>query len=173
MRLNEKKEIVNDLNDIFSRSRVVIITDFKGLDVSTINKLRRNLREADVEYKVVKNSLLLRACHDTDVELIKDSFKGPSAVAISYDDPVAPAKVLTKFAGEHEALEIKTGVMNGKVLDLNAIKSLSTLPPREELLAQLLATINGIPAALARVLSGIPRNFLYVLEAIKEKKEAA
>lgn len=172
MQLNEKKDIVKDLSDRFSRSQLVIITDYKGLDVTTINDLRRRLREVEVEYKVAKNSLFIRASEDTDVALIKENFKGPNAVALSYNDPVAPAKVLTKFANEHDALKIKTGIMNGKVLDLKAIKALAALPAREVLLSQLLATINGVPTALVRALSNIPEKLLFVLQAVKAQKEA-
>ncbi len=121
MNLTEKKKIVENLQDRFSKTSIVIVTDYKGLDVTTINDLRRKLREHGIEYKVVKNSLLIRAAEETDVALIKDWFKGPSAVALSYDDPVSPAKVLTQFSGEFKNLEIKTGVMGGKVLDLSAI----------------------------------------------------
>ena len=172
MQLNEKKKIVKDLSDRFSRSQVVIVTDYKGLDVTTINDLRRRLREVEVEYKVVKNSLLIRASEDTDVALIKENFKGPNAVALSYDDPVAPAKVLTEFADEHNELKIKIGVMNGKVLDLNAIKTLSALPSREVLLSQFLSIINGVPTAFVRALSNIPERLLIILQAIKAQKEA-
>ncbi len=117
MKINEKKRIVEDLHEKFSKSKVVILTDYKGLDVDSINDLRRKLRESQIQYQVVKNSLLIRASKDTDVELIKESFKGPSAVALSFDDPVSPAKVLTNFAGENEKLEIKVGLINGNVLD--------------------------------------------------------
>lgn len=173
MRLDKKKAIVEDLHEKFSRSKVVIITNYKGLNVAAVNSLRRKLRDADVEYKVVKNTLLKRASEDTDAELIKDSFKESSAVAISYNDPVAPAKVLSEFAKENEKLEIKIGVMGGKVLDLNAIKSLSSLPSREVLLAQVLSAMNGVPTSLVSVLSAIPRQLLNVLQAIKDQREAA
>ncbi len=173
MKLVKKKEIVADLHERFARSKVVIVTDYKGLDVTTINDLRKKLIELEVEYKVVKNSLLIRASEETDVALIKDCFKGPSAVALSYDDPVAPAKVLTKFADEHIKLEIKTGVMDGKVLDLSAIKSLSALPSRDVLLGKLLSVANGVPTGFVRTISAIPAQFLNVLQAIKEQKEAA
>lgn len=171
MRIDKKKEIVKDLHEKFIRSKTVIVTDYKGLDVATINDLRRRLREHEIEYKVVKNSLLVRASEETDVALIKECFKGPSAVALSYDDPVAPAKVLTQFSGEFNKLEIKTGVMDGKVLDLNAIKTLSTLPSREELLGQFLSTANGVVTGFVRTLSAIPVQFLNVLQAVKEQKE--
>lgn len=172
MRIEKKKEIVKDLHEKFIKSKTVIVTDYKGLDVTTINDLRRRLREHEIEYKVVKNSLLIRASEETDVALIKDCFKGPSAIALSYDDPVAPAKVLTQFSGEFKKLEIKIGVMGGKVLDLSAIKTLATLPSREELLGQFLSTANGVISGFVRTLNAIPAQFLNVLQAIKEQKEA-
>ena len=173
MQINEKKKIVEDLRGIFSKFKVLILTDYKGLNVTTINELRRKLREADVEYKVVKNSLLVRASEDTDISLIAESFKGPSAIAISYDDPVVPAKVLMQFAKDNAKLEIKAGVMDGKVLDLSAIKALSELPSQEVLLGMLLSVLNGVPTSLVIALSDIPKKLLNVLNAVKEQKEAA
>ena len=173
MNLAEKKKIVENLNQRFSKSAIVIVSDYKGLDVSTINDLRRKLKEENIEFQVVKNSLLIRASEQTGVDLLKDHFKGPNAVAMSYNDPVAPAKILTNFAKDNKALEIKVGVMNGKVLELNEIKALSALPSREELLATLLATFNAIPASFVRILNEIPKKLLYLLSAVKEQKEAA
>lgn len=173
MDLNQKKEIVADLKERFAKSKVLIVTDYKGLDVGAINDLRRKLREAEVEYKVVKNSLLVRAAQDTEVDLIKDSFKGPSAIAISYTDPVAPAKVLTDFAKENDKLEIKIGVMDGKVLDAGNIKALSSLPSREVLLAQVLSAMNAVPTKFVRTVGAIPASIVRVLAAIRDQKEAA
>jgi len=173
LNLAEKKKIVDNLNQRLSKSTIVILADYKGLDVATINSLRRELQENNIEFQVVKNSLLVRASEQTDVNLIKDRFKGPSAVALSYDDPVAPAKILTRFAKDHDALEIKVGVLDGKVLELNEIKTLSALPSREELLAKLLATFNAVPASFVRTLNEIPKKLLYVLVTVKEQKEAA
>ena len=138
-----------------------------------MNELRRKLRAAGVEYKVVKNTLLTRASEETDVARIQDSFKGPSAVALSYEDPVAPAKVLTEFAKAHEKPEIKMGVLDGKLLDVAGIKALSALPSREVLLAQLLSAMNGIPTSFVRVLNGILVQFMNVLRAIEQQKEAS
>ena len=171
--LEQKKSIVEDLHERFSKSKVLIVTDYKGLDVTTINALRRKLREVDVEYTVVKNSLMVRAAEDTDVDLIKESFKGPNAIAISYEDPVAPAKVLTDFAKENQKLEIKMGVMDGKVMDASAIMALSALPSKEVLIGQLLSVINGVPTALVRTLNAVPGGFVNVLQALKDQKEAA
>ena len=173
MKIDEKKKIVEDIRKRFLESKVVILTDYKGLDVEKINELRGKLKQSGVEYKVVKNTLLVRASEETDISLIKDSFKGPSAVALSCDDPVTPAKILTEFADEHESLEIKVGVMNGKILDLSAIKKLSALPSREVLLGSLLSVMSGVPSAFVRALNDMPRRLLNVLQAIKEQKEAA
>jgi large subunit ribosomal protein L10 len=173
MNLDEKKKIVEDLHDRFSRSKVVIATDYKGLDVETINDLRRKLRDAGVEFRVVKNTLLSRASEDTDVALIRDHFKGPSAIALSYDDPVAPAKVLTDFAKDNKKLEIKIGVLEARVIDLDRIQALASLPSRDALIGQVLSAMNGVPTGFVRTLSAIPGQFLNVLQAIKEQKEAA
>jgi len=171
--LLEKKKIVENLQERFSKSAIVIITDYKGLDVTTINELRGKLKEENIEYQVVKNTLLTRASAETDVDLIKEHFRGPSAVALSYDDPVAPAKIIMDFAKDHKALEVKVGVMNGKMLDAGQIKALSMLPSREELLAKFLFVLNGVPTSLVRTLSEIPKKMIYLVLAVKDQKEAA
>jgi len=173
LKLEDKQQIAEDLHDKFAKSAITVLTDYKGLDVAAINDLRRKLRESNIEYQVVKNTLLVRAAEETEVALIKDHFKGPSAVAISYDDPVAPAKVLTQFAKDNGKLEIKVGVLNGKVLDAQAIMALALLPSREVMLAKFLGTLNAVPTSFVRVLAEIPRSLLNVLTAIKDQKEAA
>jgi large subunit ribosomal protein L10 len=173
LKLEDKKSIVKELNERLGRVQVAILTDYKGLDVTAINDLRRKLREENVEYQVVKNTLLLRAAEGTDVALLKDHFVGPSAVALSYEDPVAPAKVLTQFAKDHQALEIKAGVMEGKVLDLTTLRALADLPSREVLLGQLVGMLNSLPTSFVRLVAEIPRQMLNVLTAIKDQKEAA
>jgi large subunit ribosomal protein L10 len=170
--ITEKKRIAENLRERFEKSTIVILTDYKGLDVASMNALRRKLREANTEYQVAKNSLLVRASEGNDVTLIKDQFKGPSAIALSYDDPVAPAKVLTDFAKENKKFEIKVGVLNGKIVDFNGIKALSSLPSREILLAQVLSTMNAVPTALVTALSDVPRRMVNLIQALKEKKEA-
>lgn len=173
MRLEEKQQIVDELRDKFNRSKVVIVTDYKGLDVAKMTDLRRQLKDAGVEYQVVKNTLLVRASEDTDVSAIQDVFKGPSAVAFAYDDPVPPAKVLTQFAKDNDKLEIKAGVMNGKVLNHDGIMALSKLPSREVLLGQVLSVMHAVPTSMVRALADVPRRMLNVLQAIKDQKEAA
>jgi large subunit ribosomal protein L10 len=173
LKLEQKQQIADDLRDRFSKSAIIVVTDYKGLDVTAMNDLRRKLRAEEIEYQVVKNTLLIRASEDNDVALIKDHFKGPSAIALSYDDPVAPAKVLSQFAKDNDKLEIKVGVMNGQVLDANAIKALAKLPSREVLLGQLLAALNAVPQTFVRTIAEVPRSFVNVLAAVRDQKEAA
>ena len=173
MKLEQKKQIVEDLRGRFAKSRLVILTDFKGLDVQSVSELRRKLKEAGIEYKVVKNTLMARASQDTPISVLKDHFKGPGAVAISYHDPVAPAKILTKFADDSKKLEIRVAVLNGKLIDLSGIKALAALPSREVLLGQLLAVMLDVPTSVVRVLAGVPRGLVNLLVALKDQKVAA
>lgn len=173
MKLEEKKQIVEDLHGRFAKSSLVILTDFKGLDVASVSELRRKLKEAGIEYKVVKNTLMARASQDTPISVLKDHFKGPGAVAISYHDPVAPAKILTKFADDSKKLEIRVAVLNGKLIDLSGIKALAALPSREVLLGQLLAVMLDVPTSVVRVLAGVPRGLVNLLVALKDQKVAA
>jgi large subunit ribosomal protein L10 len=171
--IERKKQIAADLHERFERAQVVILTDYKGLNVSAMTELRRRLKEAGIEYQVVKNSLMERAAVDTGVDRIREYFKGPGAIALSYDDPVAPAKVLSQFAKENDKLEIRVGVLDGRTLAPADIKALADLPSREVLLAQVLGTFNAVPASFVRVLAAVPGQFVNVLNAIKEKKAAA
>jgi len=169
--IDEKKKIVDDLHKRFLRSKLIVLTDYKGLDVEKINDLRRKLLKAGGEFKVVKNSLLGRAANETSAELIKNGFKGPSAVALSYEDPVPLVKVLAEFEKEHKELEIQAGIFDGKVIGLSEIKKLSSLPSRDVLLGQLLSVINGVPTSLVTALSDIPRRLVNLLQAVRDQKE--
>jgi large subunit ribosomal protein L10 len=173
LKIENKKQFVKSLKDRLQKSKVVILTDYKGLDVAAMTELRAKLREAQIEYQVIKNTMLRLASEGTDAEAIKDSFKGPSAVALSFEDPVAPAKILTDFAKDHDKLEIKIGVMGGKVLEPDSIKALSALPSREELLATVLSAMNAVPTSLVTALSDVPRRMVNVLQAIKDQKQEA
>lgn len=173
MNLSEKKRIAEDLHGRLEKAQIVIISDYKGLDVGAVTKLRSDLRKENVEFQVAKNSLIIRAAKDTDAEPISDYCKGPNAIAMSYEDPVAPAKILSKFAKDNDKLEIKIGVMNGKLLNIDDIKALADLPSREVLLSQVLSAMNGVPTGLVRLLSEVPRQLVNVLQAIKDQKEAA
>ncbi len=173
MNLSEKKTIVEDLHDKLKKSKLVILADYKGLNVKHMTDLRSELRKVDASCKIAKNSLILRASDETDVALLKDFLTGPNALILSYEDPVAPAKVLTDFAQENKALQIKSAVLNGKLINIDEIKSLSMLPSREVLLSQVLSALNGVSTSFVRVLNGVTGNLLNVLNAIKDQKESS
>lgn len=168
----EKAVIVSQLREAFSGYQVLIVTDYRGLDVKSMNELRRQLCESDVTFRVVKNTLLRIASEGSDVAQIQDIFEGPTAVAISTKDPVAPAKVLKEFAKGHDALRIKGGILSGKPLTVEDIEGLASLPDRDVLLAQLLSVMNASQFGLVNVLTGVIRGFLNVLHAVETKKAA-
>lgn len=170
MRLEKKQEVVSDFQQRFAKTKVLILTDYKGLDVQALNELRGKLRQAGSEFHVVKNSLLVRASADNDIGVIRDHFKGPSGVALSTQDPVAPAKVLMDFAKTNDKLEIKVGVLNGRALTTEDIKALAELPSREALLASLLGLLQGVPASFVRTLNAIPQKMLNLLQALKDQR---
>lgn len=164
-----KEQIIPELNGKFRKAKVAILTDYCGLNVEEINRLRRELRSEAIEYRVVKNSIVKLAAKATELELLDDYFSGPTAIAISYDDPLSPAKVLIKFSKDYPKLEIKSGVLDGKVITVDDIKLLADIPSREALLAQMLSLFASSQTSLVQVLNGILSKFICVLEAIKEK----
>jgi large subunit ribosomal protein L10 len=168
---SQKDNIVRGLQESLGKASGAFLVDYQGLKVETLTKLRHELRETNVQFQVVKNRLLMIACEGTDTAVLKEHIRGPSGLAITYEDVIKPAKVLTNFSRENEALEIKVGQINGKFVDLRAINKLAKLPPKEILLSQLLFTLSGVPAAFVGVLSQITRRMVTVLEAIKRQKE--
>lgn len=173
MDLNEKKQIVEDLHERLKKAAIVILTDYKGLNVESVTKLRQQLREAGVEFKVVKNTFLRRASENTNAAAISEYYTGPTAIAFSYKDPVAPAKVLTKFAETNDKLKIRVAALDGRILNFEDIKALSLLPSREALLSQVLSAMQAVPTSFVNVLSAVPRSLVQVVQAIKDKKEAS
>lgn len=167
----QKKELVSELHRKFGEKKILILVDYKGLNVPRMTDLRARLRTAGIEFSVVKNTLLSRAAEGTDVELIRDFLAGPNAIAMSYDDPVKVAKELNEFAKENDKLEIRTGVLSGKVLKFEEIKALAELPSREVLLSTVLSAMNAVPTSLVRALNNVPERLLYALQAVKDKKE--
>ncbi len=173
LNISQKKEVVERLAKDFKESEISILVDYKGLNVLKMTELRALLRKEGIRIEVVKNSLLVRASEGTDGALMKDFYKGPNAIILSKKDPVAPAKILMNFAKDNDKLEIKAGALSGKLLSPEDIKQLAKLPSKEELLGQLVYTLNAVPTSLVNVLSGVPRAFVNVLNAIKDQKEAA
>jgi len=171
VRKPQKAEIVQGIQAKVSRSQIGILTDFKGLKVEDMTPLRRQLQETAAELTVVKNTLLRRAAaDDSPISPLMPHFTGPNALTLGYEDPVAVTKVLIKFAQDKPQLMIKAGALGGQGLTLKDLEALSKLPAREVLLAQLLGVLQGVPTALVTVLSGVIRNLLNVLVALKDKK---
>lgn len=165
----EKVKAVEELKDMFSRSSSAILTDYRGLNVADMTELRKKLKEQEIEFKVVKNNLARIAIQDYDYD-IDEFLKGPTAIAFSYEDPVAPAKVLVDFAKAHKELEIKAGVVEGKVAGVDVIKDLAKMPPREQLLASAVGAIQSPLYGIVGVLQGTLRDFVYTLQSIQDQK---
>jgi large subunit ribosomal protein L10 len=168
----EKEKVVEELTDKFATSKSAILTNYRGLNVAEMTELRNKLRDANVEYKVVKNTLAYLAAQNADCEELEDYLVGPTAIAFGIEDPVAPAQVLSDFAEEHEDLEIKSGVLQGSVMEAEEVESLADIPPREVLLSQIAqgmkAPISGLVYCLKEPLNKMVRT----LNAVKEEKEA-
>lgn len=172
MNKETKQQVVAELHDKLLRAKAVFLADFRGMNVGKATELRNELRKAAVEYKVVKNTLLVLASRDTDKESLQPHFAGPTAVALSYDDPVAAAKVLSKFAKEQQAtFKLKAGVLTGKPIAVSDIQALADLPSREVLLAKLLGTMQAPTANFVGVLAAVPGSFVRALDAIRNQKE--
>lgn len=160
--IEAKKQVVEEIAEKLKESGSSILVDYRGLTVAEVTELRKQLRENNVEYKVYKNTLSRRAAEAANLEELKETLVGPTAIAFSKDDVVAPAKILHEFAKDHEALELKGGVIEGKVATLDEIKELSTLPD-----------YNGLVSMLLSVLQAPIRNLAYVTKAVADQQESA
>ena len=154
----KKAALVEEVTEKFKAAASVVIVDYRGLTVDEVTRLRKQLRDANVEMKVIKNSILSRAAQAAGLEGLDEVFTGPTAVAFSNDDVVAPAKIIDEFAKDAKALEIKGGIIEGKVSTLEEIIALAKLPNREGLLSMLLS-----------VLQAPVRNVAYAVNAVAEK----
>ena len=166
-----KKGVVEEIKEKIEASQSAVLVDYRGLTVEETTELRKKFREAGVEYKVYKNSLMRFAFKDAGMEDFNQYLTGPNGIAFGIEDAVAPAKISKEFAKDHKNLEIKAGVVDGKVIDLNGVIGLAELPPREVLIAQVLGGLNGPISGFANVLNANMRNLVYALDAIREKQE--
>lgn len=169
----EKVAAVEEIRGRLEESKAVFVTDYRGLTVAQITRLRRKLRELGTDYKVVKNTLTRLAAQDTDAQALDPYLSGPSALAFAKEDPVATAKALSDFARESRVLEVRGGVLGGKPLGPDDVKALADLPPREVLLAQVVGGIQAPIAGFVFVLQGTLRKLVYALDAVRQKKEEA
>ena len=168
--LQQKKELVERYRDGVGAARHVYLVDYKGISVPQVTELRQQVRQLGGEYRVIKNRLMLRAIGGAALEGLSDQFRGPTAVVYG-DDPVALAKVLTDFAGEAKVLEFKAGLVEGRPVGASEIREIATLPGREGLIAKVLYLLQSPIVRFATVLAAIPRQFVVVLDQVRQKKE--
>ncbi|GAB6271121.1 hypothetical protein KN63_07745 [Smithella sp. F21] len=166
-----KEQIVSELQEKLKKANLGVLTGFNAMNVEKMEALRNALRKNDAELKVVKNTLLGIASRDTGFSVLADHFKYPIAVVLSYKDPVAPTKALMEFAKKNPELEIKIGVLDGKLLSKPELIALAELPSREVLLGKLVSVMAAVPTSLVTVLSAVPRSLVQVLNAYSEKKK--
>ncbi|MCE5284390.1 MAG: 50S ribosomal protein L10 [Pelosinus sp.] len=171
----EKKELVAELKAKLADTKGAVLTNYRGLTVAQDTQLRRKLREAGVEYRVIKNTMTRIAANEAGIEGLDAYLEGPTAIALSVTDPVAPAKIISDFIKETktEALEVKAGLVEGQVIDAASVKALANLPPREVLIAKALGSMQAPISGFVNVLQGTIRNVVYALEAVRKQKESA
>lgn len=168
-----KEAAVAEVREKLSRTKGAVLTNYRGLTVSQDTKLRRALREAGIEYRVVKNTMTRIAANEIGLQGLDTYLEGPTAIAFSYADPVAPAKIISDFIKENklQVMEIKAGLVEGKVVDAEGVKALASLPSREVLLAKMLGSMQSPISGLVNVLQGTIRNVVYALDAVRKQKE--
>ena len=176
--LEEKRALVAALAEKMKNASAGVLVDYKGINVADDTKLRRDLRNAGVEYAVIKNTMLRFAIDELGLKELEQHLEGTTALAVSTDDAIAPAKVVSEFIKKNklentEVLTIKAGIVDGKVISADDVKALASLPSREVLIAKLLGSMQAPISNTVGVLQGVIRNAVYVLDAIRQKKESA
>lgn len=172
MNRTEKQATIDELHQEFDRSPHAILVDFRGLTVPAVTEFRRKVRQSGSRYRVVKNSLALRAAKDTPLEKLSKNFEGTTGVAYTGSDPVALAKVLVDFAKDHPSLVVKGALVSGsQILDAAGVKALSTMPSLPELRSRLLGLLNAPATKLVRLLNAPGTQFVRVLQAQQDKLE--
>jgi large subunit ribosomal protein L10 len=166
-----KHDIVAGLKRDLEKVNTIFLCDFKGLTVEKDTALRRNMRESGANYSVVKNTLLKLAFTDTNFAQVEDQLVGNTAMVYNDDDVVGLAKLIRNFTKDHEAFKFKTGVVEGKVIDVADLNTLAELPPREVLVSKLMFVMNYPIQGLATTLSGVIRKLAVALDQIKQQKE--
>ncbi len=164
-----KKQLVEEIKEKFSKAKTLAFVDYRGITVDEDTAMRRKFREAGCEYKVYKNRLMLKALSDLGIECSANYFEGTTAVAIGYEDEVAPAKILCDTISKTKKMAIKFGILNGVSVSAENIEALAKLPSKEELIAKLLGTLNNPITSLCRVLNAPTRGMVVALNAIATK----
>jgi large subunit ribosomal protein L10 len=170
LNLSEKQAVVAEIEGVVAKASVIVIAEYRGLEVGNITTLRKQAREAGVFLRVLKNTLARRAVEGTPFAGLADKMVGPLIYGIS-TDPVAAAKVLNGFAKDNDKLVIKAGAMANYLMDVNGVKALATMPSREELLSKLLGTMQAPITQFVRTLNEVPTKFVRGLAAVRDAKE--
>ena len=168
----QKEQTIERLRERLDGAKCLYVTDFTGLDVASMTDLRARLTAARVDYLVVKNTLARRALSEGPFAELAEHMTGPNAFAVSRDDVVTAAKILTDFARERERPQIKAGVIEGQVISLEEIRRIASLPPREQLLAEVVGSARAPIAGLVFVLHGLLAKFVRTVEAVRVEREA-
>lgn len=172
--LEQKKQLVVDMAEKLKNSQAGVFVNYCGLTVEEDTELRKKFREAGVEYKVIKNTLTSRAIKEVGFEALEPILNGPTALAVSADNPVAPAKVIGEFAKKHEALQVKAGFMDGAIISIEEIQQLAETPSREELLAKMMGSLKSPVSGLVRLLNTIVEGGVEMADlAAKKASETA
>ena len=164
------KEQVVALTEKLEKARAIYFTDYLGLDVSSVTELRKIFFEEDIEFHVAKNTLIKLAAENNKIKGLEDFLSGPTALAISYDEPTKPAKVIKKFAKEHDKPEVKGILFEGEVLQNDSFDSIASLPSREELLSHFVGTIQSPLSGVVRILNASMSNMVHLLTNLKDLK---
>ena len=169
-----KQEKVEKLKEQFAKATVAVVTEYRGLSVEDITKLRRALQKENGDYTVVKNTLAKIALQGTQFEAMAETLQGPIAIAFGYADQAAPAKVLTKFCKDNKKdIPVNAAVLDGKLLSKEETKALANLPSKEELYAKMLGSINSPASGIANSISAVMRQLVYTMDAVRKQKECA
>ncbi|HIG52990.1 MAG TPA: 50S ribosomal protein L10 [Candidatus Latescibacteria bacterium] len=166
----EKEGKIAELKVILAEAKGLYLADFTGIDVEAVNELRNKLRDAEVHYQVIKNRLAIRAAEEAGIAGLKEHFTGPTAIAYSNEDPVAPAKILQGFADDGGKMLIKSGYMDGKILAADEVQVIAKLPSREELLGKVVGSVQSPLYGFSAVLNGLLRGLVGVLSAVEKQK---
>ncbi len=169
MNKTEKKEAIDELHEKFSRAKTAVITGYIGINVEQITELRSKLRKSKVEYRVVKNTLARKAAEGTGLEPLKDHFVGPVGIALGFDDVVAPAKLLSEFSRTQAKLELKVGVLDGKLLKVSDIKALASLPSLNSLRGKIIGLLQAPASRIVGVLAAPGGQIARVMKAKADK----
>jgi len=170
---SKKVSLVEEVQDKFKRANATFVAEYQGIKAQEMNEFRAALRKTSMDFKVVRNTLARRAVKGTALESLASELTGPTAIAFSYSDAAAAAKTLVQFAKEQPRLKLKVGTLGEKVITVREITGLAELPSRDVLLAKMLGSMKAPMTGIAGVLAGVPRKFLFALNAIKDQKAAS